>query len=163
MAGLSLSFKVAGIERLLKKLDKETVETPLQKGIRNLTLLLERLVKTSTPVDSGRLRSSIYSEVKPLYGKVGTIVEYAPFVEYGTRPHTIVPKHARALVFTVGGETVFAQYVRHPGMQARHVVEGSSVRVLGQGPFHYALDRLKQLLPEKLKEIGQQIETIWSS
>lgn len=33
----------------------------------------------------------------------------------GTRPHVILPSRRRALRFNVGGQTVFATRVRHPG------------------------------------------------
>ena len=129
---LGMGIKLVGVEALLKKLDKKTITTPLAEGIKKITLWLEGLVKMSTPVDTGRLRGSITSEVKPLYGKVGTMVEYAPFVEHGTRY-----------------------------MEARHVTEGSSTRILGQGMFAYALEQLKEKLPEHLKEIGGKISAQW--
>lgn len=37
------------------------------------------------------------------------------YVLGGTRPHVIRPVRARALKFTVGGQTVFAKVVFHPG------------------------------------------------
>lgn len=130
---LGLNLKVLGAEALIKKLGKETIQTPLAEGIRKITLWLDRLVKQSTPVGiSGRLRSSIYSEVFPLYGKVGTIVTYAPFVEYGTK-----------------------------NMEARHVEAGSSTRILGQGMFSYSLEKLKEAVPEHLKEIAGKITAQW--
>ena len=48
------------------------------------------------------------------------IVEY---LEYGTRPHIIVPKVAGGvLVFEVGGETVFSKLVHHPGTKPLGIV-----------------------------------------
>ena len=129
---LGMGIQLVGVEALMKKLDKKTITTPLGEGIKKITLWLGRLVMISTPVDTGRLRASITSEVQPLYGKVGTMVEYAPFVEHGTRY-----------------------------MEARHVTEGSSTRVLGTGPFAYALEQLKDKLPEHLKEIGDKISAQW--
>jgi len=127
-----MGIQLKGVDALLKKLDKKTITTPLSEGIKKITLWLERLVMMSTPVDTGRLRSSITSEVQPLYGKVGTIVEYSFMVEHGTRY-----------------------------MEARHVTEGSSTRILGKGPFQYALEQLKDKLPEHLKEIGEKITAQW--
>lgn len=50
---------------------------------------VERVAKHLCPVDTGRLRSSITRTVgadsRGLYAAVGTSVEYAPFVELGTR------------------------------------------------------------------------------
>ena len=129
---LEMGIALRGVEALLKKLSKKTITTPLAESINKITLWLDRLVKASTPVDTGRLRASITSEVQPLYGKVGTIVEYAPFVEHGTRY-----------------------------MEARHVTEGSSTRILGTGVFTYALEKLKEKLPEHLKEIGDKISAQW--
>ncbi|WP_328436875.1 hypothetical protein OHA71_06380 [Streptomyces sp. NBC_00444] len=39
------------------------------------------------------------------------------YVIGGTRPHVIRPVRARALRFTVGGRTVYARVVMHPGTQ----------------------------------------------
>lgn len=52
----------------------------------------------------------------------GTVKAPAPggeFVEAGTSPHVILPRSASVLVFQVGGETVFARRVNHPGSPAR--------------------------------------------
>jgi hypothetical protein len=37
------------------------------------------------------------------------------FVLDGTRPHVIRPRRAKALRFDMGGRTVFAKRVNHPG------------------------------------------------
>lgn len=69
-------------------------------------------------VRSGRLRQSISATPA---GKgavaVGTNVVYAPIHEFGgkTPPHEIVPIRAAALAFNIGGKTVFARKVSHPG------------------------------------------------
>ncbi|WP_375374084.1 HK97-gp10 family putative phage morphogenesis protein [Hymenobacter aerilatus] len=49
-------------------------------------LLIESDAKELAPVDTGRLRSSIHTEISSngLSGVVGTNVSYAPFVELGT-------------------------------------------------------------------------------
>lgn len=50
---------------------------------------------------------------------VGTPVEYAPYVEFGTGPHVIEPDTAEALHWTEGGQDVFATRVMHPGTPAQ--------------------------------------------
>jgi hypothetical protein len=42
------------------------------------------------------------------------------YVLGGTRPHVIRPVRARALRFTVGGRTVYAKVVFHPGTKANN-------------------------------------------
>ncbi|MEW2127109.1 HK97 gp10 family phage protein [Streptomyces sp. NPDC007259] len=79
--------------------------------------------KVLAPVDTGRLRASIRIEsrrtltLRSVY-TIGSDVHYAPYVNDGTRPHVIRPKRAKALRFNVGGRTVFAAVVNHPGTRA---------------------------------------------
>ena len=51
--------------------------------------LVEDNAKLLCPVDTGRLRESIIHKVdqQELIAKVGTPVEYAPFIEFGTGEH----------------------------------------------------------------------------
>jgi hypothetical protein len=74
----------------------------------------------------GTLKSSITTyntyEDTELCARVGTSPEvdagnigYGYFVHEGTRPHTIIPKQAKALRFVVGGRIVYATKVNHPG------------------------------------------------
>jgi hypothetical protein len=68
-------------------------------------------------VDTGRLRASITHRIVAspdgIYGEVGTVVEYARYVEYGTRPHRIVPRRRQALYWKGAEHPVYA--VNHPG------------------------------------------------
>lgn len=57
-------------------------------------------------------------------------VEYAPYIEEGTRPHVIRPKRAKALRFVVDGRVVYARIVHHPGTKAQHVL-ARAVREVG--------------------------------
>jgi HK97 gp10 family phage protein len=53
-------------------------------------MVVERDAKINAPVDTGRLRASITPEVRrgnPIEGIVGSNVDYAPYMELGTRPH----------------------------------------------------------------------------
>lgn len=80
--------------------------------------------KVLAPVDTGRLRASIRVERRSTFGlrqrwTVGSDVEYAPMVNDGTRPHIIRPRTKKALKFKMGGRTVYAAVVRHPGTRAR--------------------------------------------
>lgn len=70
---------------------------------------------------TGTLRRSINYRVNAagnsVIGSVGTNLEYAAIHEYGgqTKPHEILPKNAKALKFQLGGKTIFAKSVKHPG------------------------------------------------
>ncbi|MFD7410150.1 HK97-gp10 family putative phage morphogenesis protein [Kitasatospora purpeofusca] len=77
--------------------------------------------KSLAPVDTGRLRSSIVAI--PQGGRftytvtIGTNVEYAADVEYGTAPHVIVPKDKKALWWPGAAHPVAR--VNHPGTRAQ--------------------------------------------
>lgn len=94
----------------------------LKKKLLSTGLEIERAAKQNAPVDTGRLRASITTEVLERNGipvvKVGTNVEYARAVEFGTGPYIIEPDTAEALQWTdpETGEAVFAQRVEHPGI-----------------------------------------------
>lgn len=74
-------------------------------------------------VRSGALHRSILSEVKEetneIIGRVFSSgdVKYARIHEFGgtTRAHIIEPRRAPVLAFVMGGNTVFARRVHHPG------------------------------------------------
>lgn len=77
--------------------------------------------KSLAPVDTGRLRSSVVAI--PQGGRwtftvtIGTNVEYAADVEYGTAPHVIVPKDRKALWWPGAAHPVAR--VNHPGTRAQ--------------------------------------------
>ena len=52
--------------------------------VRKATFKAEAEIKEFTPVDTGTLRNSFQTQIKPLIGEVFTNVEYAEPVAYGT-------------------------------------------------------------------------------
>jgi len=72
---------------LLAKKNNKAVKEVIEKAV----IIVEGNAKEKCPVVTNRLRSSITHEVKSIgekhIGKVGSNVEYAPYVEFGTRPH----------------------------------------------------------------------------
>lgn len=78
------------LERLMRQLQnsKSQVQFALEQGIHKAGLLVEGDAKRLCPVDTGRLRSSITTtkgyDGDNCVATVGTNVEYAPYVEFGT-------------------------------------------------------------------------------
>jgi hypothetical protein len=78
-----------------------------------------------SPYDQGTLRArhsmSISAPARRarVTGRVLVAVNYALAVHEGARPHVIVPKRKKALKFKMGGFTVYAKSVNHPGNKAR--------------------------------------------
>jgi len=82
--GVRVVFDQAALNELL-----ETPQGPTGVAILRAAIQVERNAKRLCPVDTGRLRSSISHDLgrdgRGLVGSVGTNVEYAPHVEFGTR------------------------------------------------------------------------------
>ena len=72
------SMKVASTEIIAR----------LYTNMQSATLLVERKAKINCPVDMGPLRASIFSQVDleegKIIGRVGSNLEYAPYVHQGT-------------------------------------------------------------------------------
>lgn len=67
---------------------KAEIERLLAKGMEKALLIIESDAKRNCPVDEGLLRASISHETEvgdeEVKGRVGTNVEYAPYIEFGT-------------------------------------------------------------------------------
>lgn len=81
-----MGAQVKGLESLYAKLGKIASDEAIMRGIQKACVRVEVDAKVNCPVDDGTLRASITHELKPseLKGVVGTGVEYAPYVEFGT-------------------------------------------------------------------------------
>lgn len=74
---------------------------------------------TDAPEGHQHLADTIKAHVnKSVFGlrvSFDSAADYLPFVLLGTKPHIIVPRRAKVLAFSVGGQMVFAKRVSHPG------------------------------------------------
>jgi HK97 gp10 family phage protein len=80
----------AAVRALLDSPEGPVAAEVLKRGIR-----VERVAKKLAPVDTGRLRASITHALgrdsQSIYCDVGTDVEYAPYVEFGTSTQAAQP------------------------------------------------------------------------
>jgi HK97 gp10 family phage protein len=86
-------FKIEGFEALRIRLQKTlpaAIAERAEEAIRIGAVLIEGNAKRRAPVRTGRLRASITHQVQRTpagsVALVGTNVDYAPFVEFGTGP-----------------------------------------------------------------------------
>jgi HK97 gp10 family phage protein len=93
----------------------------VKKAVDQTRIDVQNEARRRAPVDTGRLRSSIVSRAetsgRSVGYVVGTNVNYAAAVEYGTAPHVIKPKNKKALAWP-GGRHPVAK-VNHPGTRAQ--------------------------------------------
>lgn len=120
---MQYEFDLEGVDEFIDALGASpaVVYAANLDAMRKSVFLVEAEAKALVPRRTGRLFSSIQGDVAAgdeIQGTVGTNVEYAPFVEFGTGPHDIAPVHALALHFEIGGRSVFAARVHHPGTKA---------------------------------------------
>ncbi len=112
-------------ERLLRYADQVSnfhhiIEEEFGKAVRRLAMMTELRAKENCPVDTGKLRASIVTQIQSLaVAWIGTNTEYAAHVEYGTEPHEIRPRIKKALAFN--GYVVGK--VNHPGTEAQPFLE----------------------------------------
>lgn len=71
---------VIKIDEFLNKKLPEGIKEALEKAC----LVVENSAKQNCPTGTGQLRQSITHQVEDKVGRVGTNVEYAPYVEIGT-------------------------------------------------------------------------------
>jgi HK97 gp10 family phage protein len=96
---------IIGERELRRRLEQmlPSVRNAIEQGLVESALLVERDAKIKAPVDTGRLRSGL-SHVTEDFGSnnpaitVGTNVEYAKFVEFGTSRQSAKPFLYPALI-----------------------------------------------------------------
>lgn len=97
------------------------ISDDVKRAVERTRIDVQNEARRRVPVDTGRLRSSIVSRSensgRTVGYVVGTNVNYAAAVEYGTAPHVIKPKNKKAL-FWPGARHPVAQ-ANHPGTRAQ--------------------------------------------
>lgn len=131
------------------RLDRAALNRTLRGASRgeldSAARLTLNLAKLFAPVKTGRLRASGRIESRRTLGlrtiyTVGFDVHYAPLVNDGTKPHKIRPKTKKALKFNVGGRTVFATVVNHPGTKANPFLDRALQRVAANRGYQFKHD-----------------------
>lgn len=124
----------AELNRTIRGASRSELETAARQVMNRAKVL--------APVDTGRLRASIRIEARRTFTlrsvyTIGSDVEYADMVHGGTRPHIIRPKTKQVLRFKVGGKTVFARVVHHPGTKARPFLDRALREVAAQRGYSF--------------------------
>lgn len=94
---IELEYDPSEALRKLEQLQEDLAGSPIRIGFLHASMLFLRDARINAPVDTGRLNSSIINTVEDAPGStrgggsfqvvVGSNVEHAPYVEFGTRPH----------------------------------------------------------------------------
>lgn len=83
---VDITFKVTPtFAEVARKFQSVDIYGPIQKSIEEFSFMTEREAKIASPIDTGRLRSSIMTSIGNLQARVAAHVHYAIFVHEGTR------------------------------------------------------------------------------
>lgn len=94
----------------------------LQRAINaSSAILAKNTVKGVVPWLTGFLTQTFRAEISNLMLRWFPTASYAPFVEFGTRPHVILPKDKQALFWPGAAHPV--RSVNHPGTKANPFME----------------------------------------
>lgn len=115
---MAYQLKVDFSDEYFKKLGlKESYDKVLADTLLLSSVQAEGLIRREAPVDTGNLRRSVqhFTKGSKEAGVSARGAKYWVDIEYGTAPHVITPKKAKALRFQIGKDEVYAKKVQHPG------------------------------------------------
>jgi bacteriophage HK97-gp10 putative tail-component len=131
---------ITGLRELRARLEAIKPNPALMRQLA-MTAVAEQ--KRLVPRKTGNLGRSIgVGRLTPKSAETVATAAYAAAVEFGTRPHTIVPRRKKALRFAPGGSgrlsgsprkggaVVFAKRVNHPGTKAQPFMRPGAERAV---------------------------------
>lgn len=134
--------------------DPELIKGPIRDFLLQSGLTVEGAARMRAPVDTGRLRNSITTELEKTRVVVGSNLHYAPHVEFGTRPHwpplAAMQPWARRHGFPAGraGAFLVARAIARRGTKA-------------QPYMRPALEASRPMIEIFLDDAGREIERRW--
>ena len=142
--------KIKGLKTMLKKYPAE-LESALEQGILSIALSMEvfakQKIKEHGAIDLGQLLNSItVKRISHKHAIVGTNVEYAPAVEFGTKGHWLK-------IENIPG---FRNWMKHHGIDPEEKLVYFYVEPKPRPHMEPAFQRGKKILPETVEK---QIET----
>lgn len=121
-----LTLDLSGLNALRQRFEDRATRV----GVECTAAVKAQLSATQDMAKSGAPRGETGELIKGIVqqwdsmsanGMIGSVESKAPhsrFVAEGTKPHDIVPVRASRLRFELGGQTIFARHVSHPGNAA---------------------------------------------
>ncbi len=96
------------------------IDAAIARYLEKVAIAIEGDAKAGCPVDTGHLSASITHEITGdgKTARIGTNVDYALSVEFGSKPHRIYPKRPGGMLnfyWEKIGQDVTLPFVRHPG------------------------------------------------
>jgi len=121
---MDFSVQIQGLDQLTARLAQApSIAAPiLQRALSaSQAILAKYTVKGIVPWRTGFLAQTFQAQLTTGMLRWFPTASYAPYVEFGTKPHVILPKNAKAL-FWPGAEHPVAS-VNHPGTKPNPFME----------------------------------------
>jgi hypothetical protein len=116
--------QIQGLDALVAKLKQapEIAAPILQRALSaSSAVLAKHTIKGIVPWKSGFLAQTFKAELTTGMLKWSPTASYAPYVQFGTAPHTIYPKEKKALFWPGASHPV--SKVNHPGTKPNQFME----------------------------------------
>lgn len=121
---MTFDVEIRGLDKMLKAFSQapEKAKPILQQAIdRTPDILAKNTTASTVPFRTGLLVQTFKRDVQNLVARWFPTRFYAPFVEFGTRPHVILPKNKKALYWPGAAHPV--RKVNHPGSKPNRFME----------------------------------------
>lgn len=146
---LTFNVQIVGLPELIAKFrEAPSIAAPiLQRALSaSGAILAKHTVKGVVPWRTGFLTQSFRAELTAGMLRWFPTASYAPYVEFGTKPHVILPKNKKALYWPGAAHPVAR--VNHPGTKANdfmgRIVSESQEEINAQ--FGIALQQITQAI-----------------
>lgn len=147
MADFSITINNVDALQNAYKQAPQIVRPIIQQAIeRAPDILASYTIPGIVPYRTGQLIQTFRRDVQDMMARWFPTVKYAPFVEYGTAPHVILPINKKALFWPSAAHPV--RKVNHPGSKANPYMErirDAATQEINQ-TFEQAMDVITQKL-----------------
>ncbi|MFS0776083.1 HK97-gp10 family putative phage morphogenesis protein [Neobacillus sp. 3P2-tot-E-2] len=114
----------------------EDMKRKRKQTLEEIATFVEAEAKQRAPVDTGDLRRRITHVTQHSddisRAKVGTNLEYAPSVEEGSKPHSIIRNDGKPLKLKIDGKWVTVDEVNHPGTKPQPFIRPAIEENIGE-------------------------------
>jgi hypothetical protein len=151
----TITVQLQGLDQLKRKLKPKLYEKAVANLMEDMAIIGERTAKQRAPRDTGALKRSIHSAVKPTSARVFSNLNYAVPVEYGRgRGKRMPPPNAlhgwlRRHGIPVSAAYVVARAIGRRGIKGRFFMKA-------------AVDAINMKLPFMLKRASGGVAKKWS-
>lgn len=117
-------------DKFITRNDLPDMADRMRRGLKRATTSMaaevQGNIQDNAPVDKGRLQGSwMITRNGDFEATVSSNVKYALVQNEGSDPYEIYPRKGSALKFEIGGQTIFAKSVSHPGIAGTNYIDAA--------------------------------------